>query len=150
MFTFGCKTLVEGGKEQHINLIIRQHICKLKANTCHVQLSVWAIKVPYVFLLKNFLQHLKVHPPQVGSVVADAASQHLQWIYDQSGLVSTVGDENPEFWKENKCPYFNLANGKLRYDFNIKKFVALGSGLIHSSPVTNGYLKIKIKLTPKN
>jgi hypothetical protein len=51
----------------------------------------------------------------VGSVVADAASQHLQWVYDQSALVSTVGDGNPEFWPENKCPYFNLPNGKLRF-----------------------------------
>ena len=47
-------------------------------------------------------------------MVADAASQHLQWVYDQASLSATVGDKDPEFWSDNKCPYFNVANGKPR------------------------------------
>ena len=51
---------------------------------------------------------------KVGSIVADAASQHLEWVYDQAALTAIVGDENPEFWFENKCPFFNIPNGKSR------------------------------------
>jgi len=49
----------------------------------------------------------------VGAVVGDAASIHLQWIYDQRKLSKIVSKgENPEFWPEDHNSYFTLPNGK--------------------------------------
>merc|ERR1719400_2926455 len=47
----------------------------------------------------------------VGSIVADAAALHLEWVYDQDALDKTVGDKNPEFWPESKCPFYIRPNG---------------------------------------
>ena len=47
----------------------------------------------------------------VGSIVADAAALHLEWVYDQDALEKTVGDKDPEFWPESKCPFYTRPNG---------------------------------------
>jgi hypothetical protein len=47
----------------------------------------------------------------LGSVVADAASIPLTWIYKDATMKEIVGDENPEFWKESKCPFFKVPFG---------------------------------------
>ena len=49
----------------------------------------------------------------IGSLVGDAASLHLEWVYDQDKLLGLVQEEEPEFWPDNQCPYFDLANGHL-------------------------------------
>ena len=61
-------------------------------------------------------------------MVADSASLPLEWIYkdatmkvyvDQSGRTAQdefqeiVGDKNPEFWPESKCPFYSLPTGSL-------------------------------------
>jgi len=47
----------------------------------------------------------------IGAVVADAASLPLQWIYNDSTMKEIVGDQNPEFWPECKCPFFTVPTG---------------------------------------
>jgi len=49
----------------------------------------------------------------LGAVVADAASLPLEWIYDDAKMKETVGDKNPEFWPECKCPFFTVPCGNL-------------------------------------
>ena len=49
----------------------------------------------------------------VGAVVGDAASIHLEWIYDQKKLSGIVPEgQNPAFWNDSHNPYFTLPNGK--------------------------------------
>ena len=51
----------------------------------------------------------------IGAIVADAASLHLEWIYDQNKVNKIVSAEekDPAFWEENHCPFFSLPNGKV-------------------------------------
>ena len=51
----------------------------------------------------------------LGAVVGDAATLHLQWVYDQSKLLDIVGgkDNDPTFWPDCKIPFFSLPNGKV-------------------------------------
>ena len=47
--------------------------------------------------------------------MADAASLHLEWIYDQNKVNKIVSAEekDPAFWEEDHCPFFSLPNGKV-------------------------------------
>jgi len=49
----------------------------------------------------------------IGAVVADAASLPLEWIYQDDKMKEIVGDSNPEFWPESKCPFFTVPTGKI-------------------------------------
>ena len=50
----------------------------------------------------------------VGAIVGDAASLHLEWIYDQNKITKIVSEgQDPAFWPENHCPFFRLSNGKV-------------------------------------
>ena len=50
----------------------------------------------------------------IGAIVADAASLHLEWIYDQNKVNKIVSKEkDPAFWEEDHCPFFSLPNGKV-------------------------------------
>ena len=51
----------------------------------------------------------------LGAVVGDAATLHLQWVYDQSKLLDIVGGKNndPSFWPDCHIPFFSLPNGKV-------------------------------------
>ena len=49
----------------------------------------------------------------VGSIVADAAALHLEWVYDQDALDKTVDGKDPEFWPESKCPFYTRPNGAI-------------------------------------
>jgi len=49
----------------------------------------------------------------IGAVVADAASLPLEWIYQEEKMNEIVGDSNPEFWRESKCPFFTVPTGKI-------------------------------------
>jgi len=49
----------------------------------------------------------------VGAVVADSASLPLEWIYKDATMKEIVGDKNPEFWPESKCPFYSLPTGSL-------------------------------------
>jgi len=49
----------------------------------------------------------------LGAVVADAASLPLQWIYKDATMQEIVGEKNPEFWPESKCPFFTQDTGAL-------------------------------------
>jgi len=49
----------------------------------------------------------------IGAVVADAASLPLEWIYKDATMKEIVGDKNPEFWPESKCPFYSLPTGNL-------------------------------------
>ena len=40
------------------------------------------------------------------------AVQPLQWIYDVDKLKAIVGDKDPVFWPESKCPFFKLPTGR--------------------------------------
>lgn len=48
----------------------------------------------------------------VGAVVADAAVVPLEWIYDVEKLKGIVGDKDPVFWPESKCPFFKVPTGR--------------------------------------
>jgi len=49
----------------------------------------------------------------LGATVADAASLPLEWIYKGDTMKEIVGDKNPEFWPESKCPFFTVPTGSL-------------------------------------
>ena len=51
----------------------------------------------------------------LGAVVGDAASLHLEWIYDQAKVLDIVGgkDKDPAFWPDSHVPFFTLPNGKV-------------------------------------
>jgi len=49
----------------------------------------------------------------IGAVVADAASLPLEWIYKDETMKEIVGDKNPEFWPESKCPFYTVPTGTL-------------------------------------
>ena len=49
----------------------------------------------------------------LGAAVADAASLPLAWIYKDSKMTEIVGDKNPEFWPESRCPFFTLPTGSI-------------------------------------
>lgn len=49
----------------------------------------------------------------IGAVVADAASLPLEWIYKDDTMTGIVGDKEPEFWLESKCPFYSLPTGNL-------------------------------------
>jgi len=49
----------------------------------------------------------------IGAVVADAASLPLEWIYKDTDMQDIVGDKNPEFWPESKCPFYTVPTGSL-------------------------------------
>ena len=51
----------------------------------------------------------------LGAVVGDAASLHLEWIYDQAKVLDIVGgkDKEPAFWPDSHVPFFTLPNGKV-------------------------------------
>lgn len=49
----------------------------------------------------------------IGAVVADAASLPLEWIYKDETMREIVGDKEPEFWPESKCPFYTLPTGSL-------------------------------------
>ena len=36
----------------------------------------------------------------------------LQWIYDVDKLKGIVGDKDPVFWPESKCPFFKVPTGR--------------------------------------
>ena len=36
----------------------------------------------------------------------------LQWIYDVDKLKGIVGDKDPVFWHESKCPFFRVPTGR--------------------------------------
>ena len=49
----------------------------------------------------------------LGAVVGDAASLHLEWIYDQAQVLKIVGgkDKDPSFFPKSHVPFFSLPNG---------------------------------------
>jgi len=49
----------------------------------------------------------------LGAIVADAATTPLHWIYNQDTLdnIITANKKQPEFWPENKCPFYTLPSG---------------------------------------
>ena len=50
----------------------------------------------------------------VGAIVADAASLHLEWIYNQKKVSKIVGEnKDPAYWEEDHNPFFSLPNGKV-------------------------------------
>jgi hypothetical protein len=49
----------------------------------------------------------------IGAVVADSASLPLEWIYKDADMKDIVGDKNPEFWAESKCPFYTVPTGNL-------------------------------------
>lgn len=48
----------------------------------------------------------------LGACVADAATRPLHWIYNQSRLDSILQKKNPEFWHENKSPFYSRPLGE--------------------------------------
>jgi len=49
----------------------------------------------------------------LGSVVADAASLPLEWIYQAARMEDLVGNKDPEFWPESHCPFYSLPLGSV-------------------------------------
>ncbi|XP_023325893.1 crystallin J1A [Eurytemora carolleeae] len=68
-------------------------------------------KIPWVSPEKLYCMIISRVSAVLGSIVADAASLPLEWIYKDSTMKEIVGDNNPEFWKECKCPFFTVPMG---------------------------------------
>ena len=63
----------------------------------------------------------------LGATVADAATRPLHWIYNQTQLDGIVGGDNPEFWHENKSPFYSLPLGRCSgYNDTGKNFKVMG------------------------
>jgi len=47
----------------------------------------------------------------IGAAVADAACRPVHWVYDRDLMVSTIGDDDPEFWPISVSPFYTLPTG---------------------------------------